>query len=1024
MERVLRDGEKGMNSFRRALQYGALLVAVLIAGGFQCFYTLHVIAYRLEPGRHVRQPFGFDAEQRLTDVTKEAKTVGLASGDTLIQLDGKPFTSSSLLAQALNRAEPHDLLTVAVRRADGSSYTTSISLQALRPQEHIFVPFLSEIVLPIFCLVLGFGVVALRPHDLRFWIIPALFASFSLLVMEPGWDGPLRLPALIYETVIPETFGIWLLLFSIYFPERNGQPRILRLANWLLIGAMALNAVLDATAVLAQETNFERARTLRLHFQDLQNSINLLLLLALAGSVLNIFVKLRRAVRGSDAYRRLRLSWLAMLVGLGPTFVLVIIGVVRGRPTFQSVPESVAIAVILLLMIFPGTLAYVIAVHRAAEVTAIVRQTVKYLLDRTVERRAIATVRNILIILLLIYLVWLQWANLAATAVTAMIVVLLLVPSPLVSKLDVWIDRQFFRSDYDAEQILTHLVDLTGPFGETQSLLESISERLSLALGVRDVAVFLRTKDGFAVEHWAGDPVASNVCFQPQGKMAEMLTREQRPVLVYFDHPNSFVHALPEEEKESLKLLHTQVLLPLTRAGDLRGMISLGPKESDRPYISMDLRLLKAVASQSILAVENSRLLTNLTREIHERERKEAEKLAAQAANQTKSEFIARMSHELRTPLNAIIGYSEMLREQAEDSGASDLIPDLNKINSSGRHLLSLINSILDIAKIESGKMELYLETFSVRDVVQDVLSIASPLFAKNNNQSHLEIAADVQGMEADVTKLRQVLFNLLSNAAKFTRQGLIQITVKTRPADRKRWLEFAVRDTGIGITPEQIATLFVPFQQADSSVTRKFGGTGLGLAISRQFCRMMGGDIVVNSQQGRGTTFSVRLPLSVSQYLREQNTEDDLTPAAISNGTTLLIVDDDPDMHDLVRRQLGGEAVNLESAYSSHEGLQKAYQIKPDLVLLDVIMPGNDGWHFLRQFRSAPHLAPIPVILLSIIDDRAFAESMGATDYLLKPVLRTELFEMVAAHLRMPLRSDGRDETSKEGPSIRVAGG
>jgi CheY-like chemotaxis protein len=252
----------------------------------------------------------------------------------------------------------------------------------------------------------------------------------------------------------------------------------------------------------------------------------------------------------------------------------------------------------------------------------------------------------------------------------------------------------------------------------------------------------------------------------------------------------------------------------------------------------------------------------------------------------------------------------------------------------------------------------------------------------------------------------------------------LIQITVKTRPADRKRWLEFAVRDTGIGITPEQIATLFVPFQQADSSVTRKFGGTGLGLAISRQFCRMMGGDIVVNSQQGRGTTFSVRLPLSVSQYLREQNTEDDLTPAAISNGTTLLIVDDDPDMHDLMRRQLGGEAVNLESAYSSHEGLQKAYQIKPDLVLLDVIMPGNDGWHFLRQFRSAPHLAPIPVILLSIIDDRAFAESMGATDYLLKPVLRTELIEMVAAHLRMPLRSDGRDETSKEGPSIRVAGG
>jgi CheY-like chemotaxis protein/two-component sensor histidine kinase len=337
---------------------------------------------------------------------------------------------------------------------------------------------------------------------------------------------------------------------------------------------------------------------------------------------------------------------------------------------------------------------------------------------------------------------------------------------------------------------------------------------------------------------------------------------------------------------------------------------------------------------------------------------------------------------------------------------------------------LSLINSILDIAKIESGKMELYLETFSVRDVVQDVLSIASPLITKNNNQSHLEIAADVQGMEADVTKLRQVLFNLLSNAAKFTRQGLIQITVKTWPADRKRWLEFTVRDTGIGITSEQIATLFVPFQQADSSVTRKFGGTGLGLAISRQFCRMMGGDIVVNSEQGRGTTFSVRLPLSVSQCLLEQKTPDDLNQAAISHGATLLLVDDDPDMHDLLRRQLAGGDINLESAYSSDEGLQKARRIKPDVVLLDVIMPGNDGWYFLRQFRREPDLAAIPVILLSIVDDRAFAVSMGATDYLLKPVLRSELIEMVAAHLRMPSRSDDCDETSEEGPSIRAAGG
>lgn len=990
-----------MTYSRHTLQYAALVLAIAFASGFQFFYTVHVVQSRLRSGQHVRQPFACDVEQHLTFVTPEAKSAGLVRGETLERVGEKPFSSAAVLEEALNHARPYDVLKVVVRRPEGQLYSAGILLQPLRAQEHLFVPVLAEIGLPIFCLVLGFAVVATRPCNLRLWILPALFTSFSLLVVEPGWEGPLPVAALIYETVIPETFGIWLLLFSIYFPDGEVQRRTLWVINWSLIVAMAANALLDGIAVFAEQTNFRTATALQLHFRQLQNSINLLILLALAASAINIALKLRRAIPGTDAYRRLRLTWLAMLIGIGPTFILVLIGLIRGVPTFQSVPPTVAVIAILLLMIFPGTLAYVIAAHRAAEVTALVRQAMRYVLDnRLFERRAITVARNILILLLLAYVMFWQRTTLTTKAVSAAIVFLLLLQSPLVSKCNAWIDRHFFRSDYDAEQILTHLLDRAGPVRETRPLLETVSERLSLALGVKDVAVLLSKPAGFSVEHWAGHRPVSLASFAPDSKAAAVLAREDKPLLLYFDDPNSFVHALPEKEKQTLKALHSQVLIPLTRSGELRGMISLGPKDSDKPYSSLDLRLLEAVATQTSLAVENSRLLAKLTQEIHERERKEAEKLAAEQANQTKSDFIARMSHELRTPLNAIIGYSEMLREQAEEMHAGELVPDLDKINASGRHLLHLINSILDIAKIESGKMELFLETFPVPSLVREVVSIASPLILKNGNKTHVEIATDIALMEADATKLRQVLFNLISNAAKFTRAGMVEVCVRTFVADHLRWLEFIVQDTGIGMTSEQITTLFVPFQQADSSVTRRFGGSGLGLAISRQFCHMMGGDIVVKSEPGKGTTFRVKLPSSVSQhqqeFLRFASKPSDTRPA---QPDTLLVIDDDREMHELLRRLLAAEPLNIESAYTGEEGLQKARELKPCAVTLDLIMPGMNGWSVLRRFRQDPGLAGIAVILISIVDDKNLARSIGAADCLLKPVVKSELLRTLSRH-------------------------
>jgi CheY-like chemotaxis protein len=320
-------------------------------------------------------------------------------------------------------------------------------------------------------------------------------------------------------------------------------------------------------------------------------------------------------------------------------------------------------------------------------------------------------------------------------------------------------------------------------------------------------------------------------------------------------------------------------------------------------------------------------------------------------------------------------------------------VPDLAKIHTAGKHLLGLINSILDIAKIESGRMELFLETCAVEILVREVLSIASPLIAKNGNAHKLNLGCGLGAMQTDVTKLRQVLFNLISNAAKFTHQGTIEVNVEGYQKHNFEWIKFEIRDTGIGMSTDQLSKLFVPFRQADGSVTRKYGGTGLGLAISRQFCQMMCGDIVVRSKPGAGSSFIVTLPVSISEYKKELSKMQTQTrPPVLHAPSTLLVVDDDPVMHDLIGRFLAHEPVTMESAYNGEEGLRKVRDLRPSAVTLDVIMPGMDGWMCLRELKKDPELAGIPVIMMSIIDDRNFAFSMGADAYLLKPVTRSEL--------------------------------
>ena len=271
-------------------------------------------------------------------------------------------------------------------------------------------------------------------------------------------------------------------------------------------------------------------------------------------------------------------------------------------------------------------------------------------------------------------------------------------------------------------------------------------------------------------------------------------------------------------------------------------------------------------ASFSEMAAELRRTMDGLERRVEARTRElEIASEAAEAANRAKSTFLANMSHELRTPMNAIIGYSEMLTEDAEDDGLDDMVPDLNKINAAASHLLSLINDILDLSKIEAGRMELFLETFDLRQMVDEVASTAQPLLASNNNEFTLNIQDGLGSVHADVTKVRQALFNLLSNAAKFTDSGSITLAVRRDERDGVGWFVMTVADTGIGIPADKLGKVFEAFSQADESTTRDFGGTGLGLALTKQLCQMMGGDISLESEVGVGSTFTINLPAVVS---------------------------------------------------------------------------------------------------------------------------------------------------------------
>jgi adenylate cyclase len=461
------------------------------------------------------------------------------------------------------------------------------------------------------------------------------------------------------------------------------------------------------------------------------------------------------------------------------------------------------------------------------------------------------------------------------------------------------------------------------------------------------------------------------------------------------------------------------------------------------------------VASDVTDSVRSERRLRDLN------EKLELARDEAIEASRAKSAFLANMSHELRTPLNAIIGYSEIaldeLRGQAAQEAAQavavpalvepgplgQLCNDVQKIHVAGTHLLGIISDILDLSKIEAGRMELHVESFAVQTMVDDVVATAGRLVTQNDNQFEVQAAPDLGEMTADLTKVRQILFNLLSNAAKFTEHGTVVLAVRRAEpvAGAEPGFEFSVIDSGIGMSPEQKERLFQTFYQGDSSTTRKYGGTGLGLAISRRFVQMMGGEISVQSTLGSGSTFRVRLPPRISGHSSvEEAALHSGPPGAMLEAIkpapqAMLVIDDDPNVYDMMERILSREGLDVYGAATGKEGLALARKLKPVVIALDIMMPGMDGWSVLQAIRADPELKDTRVVIVSMLDERPLGMALGADDYLTKPLRREQLLACIQR--LVPVR-DGyilivEDDESlrellqrtliEEGWSVRIAG-
>ena len=453
------------------------------------------------------------------------------------------------------------------------------------------------------------------------------------------------------------------------------------------------------------------------------------------------------------------------------------------------------------------------------------------------------------------------------------------------------------------------------------------------------------------------------------------------------------------------------LVVPISLKGRTTGLLYVASRKP-RAFSRQDEDTLNHLATQAAIAIENARLYEEVTKHAEDLETKvEARTRELQetnrrleAASRHKSEFLANMSHELRTPLNAIIGFTRLVMRRSKDVLPAKQYENLEKINASAEQLLLLINDVLDLSKVEAGRMDVRPVSFELASLIDICMRTVEPMVRSEHIEVAKNVERDLPQLFTDQDKLKQILMNLLSNAVKFTEAGRITVSAH-RDGNR---VAIAVNDPGIGIPEEALELIFEEFRQVDSSSTRRHGGTGLGLSISRHFARLLGGDITVQSKLGRGSTFTLRIPMRYEEV--ELAAQPEAVPVksdeAAHNGKVMLAIDDDPDTIYLLREDLSEAGYRVVGALSGEEGLEKARSLRPFAITLDLLMAHRNGWDVLRDLKADPVTMGIPVIVISVVDSKEPAFRLGAFDYLVKPFDREAILRALA---RIPPPGQGR---------------